>query len=542
MLITRREICIGGTGVAVAAACVGVCALASSTHRSKAKRAAALLTPEFVTTMINDSSGVVDEKGARTKIRVFDVTIPQIAYCGDGKASTTDRIVVKLEASPVHPPHHAMIEGQSGWSVDQTHELCETGKESAFEGKAPLLKQFNSVSGAVEALSNDASICPEGMCLVLSTSQGKCYVIFRADMESRVLAKFRLFCDDSCGDVPEQLIFKCNLLPSFMRVGASPWMLSFVSLLGKAFGIVGLGFLVYRSANVVNYYLPHAPDSMYENETRFYRDVRPELSIETPRCYGTLYSPKSREFGILMEDLGAKGATFPTAVDDVPVERVRDLLKSLARLHARHWESPRLEKGGDLSWLPTPRCGGMADVFQKLGRGLIADHVRADPIRREKIKPIGLSVDKLWEGLLKAEEALMVPPLTLCHGDAHVQNTYWLDDGTVGLFDWQLTLKCSWARDFAYVLGTGLSRTVRRENERALLDLYLNQLAANGVPRVPLIDDAFLLYRKTMAWCLVIGWLICPPNNYGPEITGANIDKLVDACVDLESFKALGIA
>lgn len=513
--------------------------------------------------MLNEALGLADDKDSRTGIQVFDVTIPQIAHCGDGKASTTDRIIVKLECTPAcsikrskssvdqmqqlcaaggeSAAGEVAISPYCGWSVDQTHELCAAGGESAFEGKALLLKQFSSVSVAVEALNDDPSICPKGMCLVVSTSQDKCFVLFRADMEDRVLARFGLHCHDSCMEVPEQLIFKCILLPGFLRVGASPGMLAFVSSLGKAFRMIGMEFLVYRGANVVNYYLPHAPDSMYENETRFYRDIRPELSIETPRCYGTLYNPKKRQFGILMEDLCLKGATFPTAVDDVPIERVVNLLKSLARIHAAYWQSPRLEADGDLSWLPTPRQGGMADVFKKLGRGLIADHMRMDPIRREKIKPLGLSVDELWAALLRAEEALMVPPLTLCHGDAHVQNTYYLEDGTVGLFDWQLSLKCSWARDVAYCMGTGLSRKVRRENERGLLEVYLKELASNGVQDPPSLDEAYLLYRKSMAWGLVIGWLICPPNNYGPEITTANIEKLVSACIDLESFAALGI-
>lgn len=528
MLSSRRGLCIGGAGTALAAACVAVYVCASSKRKRNAKRAAALLTPEAVAKMINEMDG----RDSQSKIQVFDVTIAEIAPCGDGKAPSEDRVAVRLECAPVPEPGDERADQLAnaecgGWSMDQTHELCDAGEESAFDGKAPSLNQFHSVSAAVDALNNDSSICPEGMCLVLSTSHGKCYVLFRADMEARVLARFRLN-HGTVVDVPEQLIFKCRLLPSFLRVGASPCMLSLVSLLGKVLGIFSLDFLVYRGVNIFNSYLPDAPDSMYENETRFYRDIRPELSIETPRCFGTLYNPSHRQFGILIEDLDAKGAVFPTAVEDVPVERVEDLLRSLAKLHAAHWE--------DSSWLPTPRCG------QKLGRGLVADRVRMDQSRREKIRPLGLSVDKLWEGLLKAEEALMAPPLTLCHGDAHVQKTYWLQDGTVGLFDWQLTLRCSWARDVACCMGTALGPQVRRERERGLLELYLEELRSNGVREAPSADDAFLLYRKAMAWGLVIGWLLRPPSSYGAKVTGANIDKLVSACMDLQSFEALGVA
>eukprot|EP00966_Prymnesium_polylepis_P281248 6498280-Prymnesium_polylepis.1 len=44
-----------------------------------------------------------------------------------------------------------------------------------------------------------------------------------------------------------------------------------------------------------------------------------------------------------------------------------------------------------------------------------------------------------------------------------------------------------------------------------------------------------------MAWGLVIGWLICPPNNYGEQIWSANVRRLVAACVDLGTFAQLGV-
>ena len=37
------------------------------------------------------------------------------------------------------------------------------------------------------------------------------------------------------------------------------------------------------------------------------------------------------------------------------------------------------------------------------------------------------------------------------------------------------------------------------------------------------------------------GALTQPPNNYGEEITSANIRKLVAACKDLDTFALLGV-
>ncbi len=45
--------------------------------------------------------------------------------------------------------------------------------------------------------------------------------------------------------------------------------------------------------------------------------------------------------------------------------------------------------------------------------------------------------------------------------------------------------------------------------------------------------------RAAALWGLVIGWLICPPENYGPDITAANISRTVTAVEDLETFAAI---
>ena len=138
---------------------------------------------------------------------------------------------------------------------------------------------------------------------------------------------------------------------------------------------------------------------------------------------------------------------------------------------------------------------------------------------RELLAPLGLSVPQLWRGVERASARLCEPPLTLCHGDCHIGNTYQLrvkppthsailalgpnrlfrlrksptltsslgrgnpavpslfcsssgrgksdvssgpkvervfgaQDNRLGLLDWQLTLRSSWARDVSYIMAT----------------------------------------------------------------------------------------
>jgi len=282
---------------------------------------------------------------------------------------------------------------------------------------------------------------------------------------------------------------------------------------------------------------PHVPDPMYVNEVRFYTEVRPELAIEAPRAFGGLFDERSRHFGILMEDLGLREARFPNATDEVPIDSVRDLIANLARLHASFWESPRLR--GDLAWLPDRLSGGMFPVFDGIGRNLVRYQVEQHAAKAECIAPLGRSVDRLWEDLWTSPRALAAGPCTLLHGDTHLGNTHLLPDGSGGFLDFQLAVRGHWASDVAYLLATGLAPEARREHERDLLASYLEALHRHGVARPPTADEAWQTYRLAVIWGLVIGRLITPPVNYGPAITDPNVSRLVTACRDLESFKAL---
>lgn len=282
---------------------------------------------------------------------------------------------------------------------------------------------------------------------------------------------------------------------------------------------------------------PRAPQEMYETEVRFYRDIRDDLDIEAPRVFASQFDPPSGRFGLLLEDLTARGARFPSALDPVTLTEVRSILGHLASLHARFWDSPRFT--ADLSWVPTPVSGGMFGVFDTIGLELIEDQVARHPFKAELIAPLGRTVAEMWDPLWQVQQRHAVAPTTLLHGDPHVGNTYLLPGGRGGLLDWQLVVRGSWAHDVTYILVTALETDVRRVHERDLLAEYLDRLGSAGVEAVPTLAEAVDEYRAAALWGLVIGWLICPPANYGVEITTANLARLVAAVDDLETFAAI---
>ena len=284
-------------------------------------------------------------------------------------------------------------------------------------------------------------------------------------------------------------------------------------------------------------FFPHAPAPFYWNEARFYHDLRPELSIETPQSFASMFDEKSGQFGVIMEDLSLRSARFSNATMQITLKEISSLVTTLAELHAHFWDSPRLNQ--DLNWLPTRRSGGVFEVFDTIGLDIIRAQVKKHDFKADLIKPLNRSLDKLWESVWKAEDVFSSRPSTLLHGDTHIGNTYLLPEGKGGLYDWQLMVKGCWAHDLTYLLVTGLGPEDRRKHERDLIKLYFEELARRGVENPPNEEEAWQMYRLAVAWDLVIGWLITPPQNYGRVITEANISRIVTAAQDLETFQAL---
>jgi aminoglycoside phosphotransferase (APT) family kinase protein len=350
----------------------------------------------------------------------------------------------------------------------------------------------------------------------------------------------RLELGEHTDGVPERVVLKTILLHPYLRFGM-PVILATARVTGALGRVPLLGRLasplVFGLIGAYQHLFPHAPDAMYANEVRFYAELRPQLSIEAPRVYASSYEPRSGRFEIVMEDLRDRGARFPNATTPISLAQIRSLLDTLARLHAQHWASPRFDD--ELAWVPGTRRGGMFPVFDAIGLDLIRDQLRRSADKRELIAPLERSIEQLWEAMWRAQLEFEAGPTTLCHGDAHIGNTYLLGDDRAGLLDWQLMVRGCWAHDVSYLLATGLSVEQRRAHEHELLAEYLEALARYGVTTPPSPTQAWLRYRQGMIWGLVIGWLITPPQNYGVEITRANIGKMVSAMRDLDTLAAI---
>ncbi len=282
---------------------------------------------------------------------------------------------------------------------------------------------------------------------------------------------------------------------------------------------------------------PGAPSAMYHNEVRFYAELRPEIGLEAPRVFASSFDAASGGFGVVMEDLRLRSARFPNATASMNRAQIESVLAQLASLHARFWESSRFSQ--DLDWLWTPRSGGFYDFMRGPGGEFLQFQLERSEYKQELLVRLGCSFDDAWKCLWSAQEILATQPGTLLHGDTHFGNTYLLPGDRVGLLDWQLMQRGRWSHDVTYIMLTALDIEYRRKHERELLEFYLDRLSAAGVPSVPRLEDAWLLYRQTAIWGFLIGWMITPVENYGEEILRANLERLTAGLEDLETFAAL---
>jgi hypothetical protein len=269
---------------------------------------------------------------------------------------------------------------------------------------------------------------------------------------------------------------------------------------------------------------------LLDDETRFYRDLRADLDVETMTTYFAEHLDGPSQFIILAEDITLRGAEVPDAVTGLSVEQVDQLLTTLGRVHAPFWDSPRLRDDGDLAWLNHPVTGKFAEFLHANGFAIIKMMLEL-PYKKALLDATGESPDSMEAAFWKLQEHVARDPITLLHGDPHPRNTYALPDGRMGVLDWQLVRRGSWAHDVGYALIAALTPDLRRRHERELLDDYRGRLRDAGVA-VPDREQMWDAYRRSPAWGFCM-WAITPDQMYSVEVVTAVLSRFAEAYSDL---------
>jgi hypothetical protein len=274
---------------------------------------------------------------------------------------------------------------------------------------------------------------------------------------------------------------------------------------------------------------------IYSREAKFYAELKPQLRLRVPDCYGAVYDQDSGRGIVLLENLDRSDVTIFRCVTPLSVDASVSGLDLLANLHGSSWQQDWLYSG---------------NIQKFLARGTsIETHLRSFPIDylesvfdgplRDLVPPEARGGQRAYDALWRIQDHYDQEPFCLIHADVHPGNSYIVDGQGVGLFDWQTYSMGPWAHDFAYWMVGGLSVSDRRRYERDLLDGYLRELHRSGGAT---IDPAFAWdsYRQFIVFGYLI-WLAVPSTMQPTENMLAMCERFGTAIADHKVFERLGL-
>ncbi|GKT85611.1 aminoglycoside phosphotransferase [Colletotrichum tofieldiae] len=227
--------------------------------------------------------------------------------------------------------------------------------------------------------------------------------------------------------------------------------------------------------------------SLAQREAEFFSKVAPNVkNMIYPKGW---WSGTSEKQGIsVMSDLVQEGCTFPAEVASYPVEKVMNGVEQLAGLHAQYWGQSQ----EDHPWIwnnydPAMKfmCTPWDEVVRTPGRPQLPEYLMDGQRCNE-------ALDRYY-----AERNPRFR--TLLHGDTHIGNVYFTEDGRIGFLDWSAFHFGSCFHDIVYHMTAMLSVEDRRAHEMEILDHYLETLHRLGGPKFDRHNDPEVMveYRRS---------------------------------------------
>ncbi len=213
--------------------------------------------------------------------------------------------------------------------------------------------------------------------------------------------------------------------------------------------------------------------NLYQREICFYRDIGDDIGVPIPQCYYSLMNDETYQFVLLLEDL-APGEPSDQ-VEGTDRETSREVIEQFAKLHAKWWNSDKIEEYGWARWLlnEMPLQDSLALLDKSLA-DVEAGKFDAYP-EMKRLMP-------LLRPLFRVEPQPPFP-FSLTHGDLRSDNIIRPTEagGRFAIIDWQLCGKGDPINDIVRWLVQSITIEDRRATEQELLQLYYDRLVENGV-------------------------------------------------------------
>jgi thiamine kinase-like enzyme len=214
--------------------------------------------------------------------------------------------------------------------------------------------------------------------------------------------------------------------------------------------------------------------NLYKREIGFYRDIGQDVGVPVPACYYSELIEESNFFVMILEDL-APGIPSDQVMG-TDRETSREVIEQFAKLHAKWWNSDKLEDYDWAKWLiqETPIEAALVLFEESMKQAEATGKFDAYP-EMKRLMPF-------LPPLFKLDPAPPFP-FTLTHGDLRSDNIIRPSalGGRFAVIDWQLTGIGDPASDITRWLVQSISIEDRKETEKELLKLYHDRLVEYGV-------------------------------------------------------------
>jgi hypothetical protein len=216
----------------------------------------------------------------------------------------------------------------------------------------------------------------------------------------------------------------------------------------------------------------------FQRECDFYSKIAPRLPVRCPELHFGHHDQDTGLGVLLLEDCSSYRTLSQTDEQPTTLEELEHLVRTAARMHAASWEAPWLD---EIDTIMAPGQSHWSAYFQDIQDGWSAFLSDASSEMVPAVRPVA---ERLAESMMPlTHEAMPRDKCCLTHLDYRLDNIFYDDssDDPAVLFDWQSMYKGRGAHDIGYLLATGYSPEFRREHERDLMQVYHDELLANGV-------------------------------------------------------------
>ncbi len=235
----------------------------------------------------------------------------------------------------------------------------------------------------------------------------------------------------------------------------------------------------------------------YLRETNFYQQLAHQVPVRTPLIYAAAFDQDARRTALVMEHVGGDHYS-PDQIAGASLAEIELAIDRLAKLTASFWDSPLRATH---SWMGNANAefyrSSLTDYPNSVDEAL-RRFGHAIPGMEEAASEIGAHLGEIHDYLCEGVQVLT-------HWDYRVENMFFSreDPDDFLLLDWQLMMWMRPGWDFVYLVGTCMEKALRRQHLDALIDRYLEQLAANGVTGYSRADFEQDLRMAVMACTIV---------------------------------------